>query len=85
MKRSKAIILTALLVIFLSLFLSAPVIYDFQRTTPPGVNVTFYESLSCLLFGTGALYVYGQSIDGDGQPVGVSNYQWVTQGCNAIP
>jgi hypothetical protein len=84
MKGSKAIVLT-LLVIFLSLFLLAPVVYGFHKATPPGVNVTFYESPSCQLLGIGALYVSGHSISGNGQTVGVSNYQWMTQGCNIIP
>jgi hypothetical protein len=85
MKGSKAIVLTALLVIFLSLSFLAPIVYGFHRTTPPGVNVKFYESPSCQLLGIGALYVYGQSIGGNGQTVGVSNYQWMTQGCNMVP
>ncbi len=85
MKRKKAIVLTALLLVFLSLFLFAPAIYGFQRTSPLGVNVTFYESPSCAIFGAGAYYVYGQSIDGNGRPVRVSNYQWLSQQCNAIP
>jgi hypothetical protein len=83
--RSKAAVLTALLAIFSALFLLAPLVYGFQRTTPPGVNVTFYESPSCYMFGAGALYVYGQSNGGNGQPVGVSTYQWITQLCDAIP
>ncbi len=85
MKRSKAIVPTALLVSFLSLFFLAPFVYGFHKATPPGVNVTFYESPGCQLFGIGVLYVYGQSIGGNGQTVGVSNYQWMTQGCSMIP
>jgi len=85
MRRDRAALLTVLPGIFASVFPFAPVIYGFQRTTPPGENVTLYESPSCAILGIGAYYSYGQSIDSLGQTAGVSSHQWLTQNCNIIP
>ena len=69
-------VIAAVLVVEIVLFTFAPVVYGFQKTVPSGVDVTFYESPSCRIFGFGGVYVYGQSIGGNGQQVSVSNYQF---------
>lgn len=74
----------AILLAVAAAFFFAPVIYGFHDDTPSWVHVTFYFSPSCDLFGVGAYYVYGQSLNGYGQPVVVSNYQWEWQSCGLI-
>jgi len=70
------LVIAAVAVVGIVLFTFAPVVYGFHKTVPSGVNVNFYESPSCRIFGFGGVYVYGQSIGGNGQQVSVSNYQF---------
>jgi len=70
------LVIAAVVVVGIVLFIFAPVVYGFHKTVPAGVDVTFYESPSCRIFGFGGVYVYGQSISGNGQQVSVSNYQF---------
>jgi len=65
-----------LIILAVGFFVFAPIVYGFQKTVPAGVNVTFYESPSCRIFGFGGVYVYGQSITSNGMTVNVSNYQF---------
>jgi len=85
MKRDKAALPTVLLGIFVSLFIFAPIAFGWHATNPPDVNVIINESPGCQSLGIGTVYVYGQSINGNGQPVAASNYQWMGHGCGIVP
>jgi hypothetical protein len=71
--------------VIVGFFMLAPVVYGWHRTTPPGVDVTFYESPTCYMLGYGAVYSYGHSLGGNGQTVSVHNYQIIFSTCDSIP
>ena len=75
--RVRRLIVGIIIVAAVAVFIFAPVLYGFQKTVPAGVNVTFYESPSCKILNFGGVYVSGQSINGNGQTVGVSAYQFL--------
>lgn len=64
----RRIVIASLVGIGLLVFIFAPVLYVWTWTYPAGVDVTYYQSPSCLLFGFGTNYAFGHGLYLEGHP-----------------
>jgi hypothetical protein len=87
MDMKKASIIAILASIILLVFIFAPILYDFSSTYPAGMNVTHYQSPSCMLFGFGTQYAFGHGLPLQGQPNAnkVNSYEFYWNNCNVLP